>query len=229
MFRIGLCFAVCILGLSSTKPATAQTPFVRGDCNGDGVACGIDPTPDNLRSYVSFAPCALAPVAAFTFTPLAGGAPVTVTFDASDSSDPDGSITDDAWNFGDGETNTGIRRSHVYRYPGTYSVRLTVTDNDGVSANIPVLNEMSIPYDPVLVPNGPNNFIVTIQNLPLLMTFILNDTGLAEYLRTRSFVAERMLKGTAKRMQTTSPIPRLDRTRIPPEQLPPFAMPRNAR
>ncbi|WP_116051107.1 PKD domain-containing protein [Amycolatopsis palatopharyngis] len=52
-------------------------------------------------------------------------------FDANASTDPDGQITDYSWDFGDGETATGVRPSHTYAQAGKYPVTLTVTDNDG--------------------------------------------------------------------------------------------------
>ena len=71
-----------------------------------------------------------APVASFTVTPT--GASVAV--DASASTD-DGSIASYAWDFGDGKTGTGRTSSHSYAAGGTYSVRLTVTDNLGATAS----------------------------------------------------------------------------------------------
>ena len=60
------------------------------------------------------------------------------TFDASTSTDSDGTVTDYAWDFGDGQTGTGANPEHVYDQPGTYTISLTVTDNqaatDGTSA-----------------------------------------------------------------------------------------------
>jgi PKD repeat protein len=53
------------------------------------------------------------------------------SFDGSGSSDPDGPITNYAWDFGDSTTGTGITPSHTYAASGTYPVSLTVTDNEG--------------------------------------------------------------------------------------------------
>ena len=55
---------------------------------------------------------------------------LTCTFDASDSSDPDGTVVDWDWNFGDGSTGSGEVVSHTYAAADTYTVTLTVTDND---------------------------------------------------------------------------------------------------
>lgn len=71
------------------------------------------------------------PNAYFIAVPLKGAAPLTVTFDASDSSDPDGQIVSYAWEFGDGGTGSGVGTTHTYNDPGTYVARLTVTDDQG--------------------------------------------------------------------------------------------------
>jgi uncharacterized repeat protein (TIGR01451 family) len=62
------------------------------------------------------------------FTPQQGGA--VVPFDDS-SYDPDGQIVAWQWDFGDGATSTEQYPGHTYAGPGTYLVRLTVTDDYG--------------------------------------------------------------------------------------------------
>jgi PKD repeat protein len=51
--------------------------------------------------------------------------------DASGSTDADGTIASYAWDFGDGATGTGVTASHHYATAGTYTVTLTVADDDG--------------------------------------------------------------------------------------------------
>ena len=58
------------------------------------------------------------------------------TFDAAGSSDPDGVITSYDWDFGDGQTGTGVSPQHSYGTPGSYNVTLTVTDDDGDTDSI---------------------------------------------------------------------------------------------
>jgi RHS repeat-associated protein len=50
------------------------------------------------------------------------------------SSDADGRIVSYSWDFGDGATSAERDPSHVYAQPGTYSVKLTVTDDAGLRA-----------------------------------------------------------------------------------------------
>lgn len=58
------------------------------------------------------------------------GAPIS--FDASGSVDPNGSIVSYAWDFGDGNSGTGVAPTHTYDFFGSYTVRLVTTDNDGL-------------------------------------------------------------------------------------------------
>ena len=87
----------------------------------------------NLLLYTAFigggGPVNQPPVASFTY----GCTDLACAFDASGSSDPDGSITNYAWTFGDGTTGSGATASHTYAAAGTYSVTLTVTDNQSAT------------------------------------------------------------------------------------------------
>ena len=76
------------------------------------------------------------PIASFTASPTSGQAPLTVSFDASSSSDPDGSISRYNWDFADGRSEMpGVTVSRTFNRVegGYYNVKLTVTDNDGAS------------------------------------------------------------------------------------------------
>ncbi len=61
-----------------------------------------------------------------------GTAPLTVKF-LSHAEDQDGTIVSYIWNFGDGETSTEQFPTHTYNSPGTYTVTLIVTDNQGAT------------------------------------------------------------------------------------------------
>jgi PKD repeat protein len=75
------------------------------------------------------------PVASFTYTPDAPTIDETVTFDASASYDPDGTIVSYSWDFGDGAPGTGVTTAHAYTTAESYIVTLTVTDNDTLTSN----------------------------------------------------------------------------------------------
>jgi len=57
---------------------------------------------------------------------------LTATF-TDNSTDSDGTIAAWSWNFGDGVTSSAEDPSHSYLAAGTYTVTLTVTDNDGLT------------------------------------------------------------------------------------------------
>jgi PKD repeat protein len=75
----------------------------------------------------------LPPYALFVASPDSGYVPLSVEFDASASSDQDGTIVEYAWDFGDGELGDGSTpyAAHVYEQPGEYTVSLTVSDAYG--------------------------------------------------------------------------------------------------
>ncbi len=71
------------------------------------------------------------PVASFNASPSSAPTGTPISFDATSSYDPDGTVTAWSWTFGDGNTGSGLTTSHSYNTAGTYTIALTVTDNSG--------------------------------------------------------------------------------------------------
>lgn len=59
-----------------------------------------------------------------------------VACSASGTSDPNENIEQYEWELGDGTTTTGVEVGHTYDQPGTYTVKLTVTDTEGLSSEV---------------------------------------------------------------------------------------------
>jgi PGF-CTERM protein len=99
------------------------------------------------------------PEASFTVTPNSPEVGSTIAFDASGSTDPDGTITSYEWDlFDDGSVDaTGSTASVAYSEAGEYTVSLVVSDDDGATAettrvvavNAPPTAQLSVaPTDP---------------------------------------------------------------------------------
>jgi len=71
------------------------------------------------------------PIANFTYDPVTPFVDSPITFDASSSNDLDGYIVNYTWDLGDGSHSYEKRFAHIYKKAGSYSVKLTVRDNDG--------------------------------------------------------------------------------------------------
>jgi trimeric autotransporter adhesin len=78
--------------------------------------------------------------AAFSGTPTAGGAPLTVAF--SDLSQ--GAPTSWRWDFGDGTTSTAENPTHTYTSPGSYTVTLTIRDLGGNTKTATLTNFITV-------------------------------------------------------------------------------------
>lgn len=86
--------------------------------------------PDKVESIVE---AGIKPPIAAVDGPFAGAEGGTIAMSAAASLDPNGTVTDYTWDFGDGTSGTGAAVTHTYVQDGLYTVRLTVTDNDGLT------------------------------------------------------------------------------------------------
>jgi PKD repeat protein len=75
------------------------------------------------------------PIAKFSYSPKNVDTETEVDFDGSDSSDPDGSIVEYSWDFGDGKKATGKKVSHTFKDGKKFDVQLTVKDNGGLKTS----------------------------------------------------------------------------------------------
>jgi PKD repeat protein len=134
--------------VGTTEPATAQisttdtTATLQGAgsfgfqsyLSGSSTAAPVVASYDNLSiTPVGATPANLPPSAAFTTATNN----LAVTVDGSTSSDSDGTVASYAWNFGDSATATGAKpAAHSYAAAGTYTISLTVTDNQGATNTV---------------------------------------------------------------------------------------------
>ena len=77
--------------------------------------------------FIAGGPVNQPPTASFTFNCTG----LTCGFDGTGSTDGDGTVATYSWNFGDGANGAGATPTHPYSTGGTYSVILTVTDDQG--------------------------------------------------------------------------------------------------
>ena len=100
----------------------------------------------------------VANVSVSTQAPYYTNKPITF---ASTSSDVDGSIVKFAWDFGDNTTDANASPAHKYTVPGTYTVKLTVTDNDNASASanfqVTVVKDLALKNATAVVYKDDNN------------------------------------------------------------------------
>ena len=76
-----------------------------------------------------------SPNPVFRFSPSSPRVFEAMTFNASDSSDPDGTIETYLWDMGNGTFREGPVITHAYQSAGTFNVSLTVRDNDGTTSS----------------------------------------------------------------------------------------------
>jgi PKD repeat protein len=111
---------------------------------------------------------AAPPTASFTTSPSAPLVGDTVTFSATASSpDAGGYIANYSWDFGDGTTTSTATGSttHSYAASGTYTVRLTVTDDAGLTATATGTVVVTGPTVTAVFPNFGAWFVVHLVTI----------------------------------------------------------------
>ena len=94
------------------------------------------------------------PTAAATADPPIGNAPLSVSFDASGSFDPDGEPLVYSWDFGDGGAGEGTQVSHQFTAKGPYRVVLTATDPQGARDQDKLSVMVGTPPEPRILTPG---------------------------------------------------------------------------
>jgi len=118
------------------------------------------------------------PVARFTYTPTLPSKEQEVTFDASDSLDPDGGTLTYSWDFGDGNSSTGVSPTNTYVIEGLYTVNLTVTDDESVTNSFQE-------YIYIAHVGGSGFIRVSISEELYLLTRLRQDITIKDYIWNR--------------------------------------------
>jgi VCBS repeat-containing protein len=107
----------------STHPSLTYKPSANDDPDGDSNGTWI-------TIYKDSVPSNQPPSASFSY----GCTSLSCDFDASESTDADGSIVSYAWDYGDDNGGINVTSNHSYISAGLYTVVLTVTDDGGASS-----------------------------------------------------------------------------------------------
>lgn len=116
-------------GTSTAGPTAAHTYAAGGTYQVKLTVTDDRGTTDSITQSVTVQAANVLPTAAFDATMTH----MSVSADATASTDSDGTIATYSWSFGDGAVGSGVTATHVYSTPGDYTVTLTVTDDRGGS------------------------------------------------------------------------------------------------
>ena len=146
---------------SDADPLTGRTPLTvfNPAVNDTSWDAGMYvPVPGNPGTPIPYVSPNHAPTADGTAgEPYKGFIGEVLHFNGSRSYDRDGTIVSWHWSFGDGTTANGSVVTHAYVTAGTYTVLLTVTDDDGATDTFSTVARIKVPNRPPLKPtfSGP--------------------------------------------------------------------------
>jgi PKD repeat protein len=106
-----------------TYTVTLTVTDDEGETDSDTASITVDPPPQGVD---------VDPISLFSCNPENPNVGESVQMTDS-STDPDGTIEEWEWDFGDGTSSTARNPSHSYTQSGEYTVSLTVTDDDGLT------------------------------------------------------------------------------------------------
>jgi DNA/RNA endonuclease G (NUC1)/PKD repeat protein len=115
-------------GTTGTGTTVSHTYALAGSYTISMIVTDNDGLADTVSTTASVS--AVPPHAAVD-GPYTGNEGSSVSMSGAASNDPNGTVVSYAWDFGDGSTGSGANVSHTYANNGSYTVSLTVTDNDG--------------------------------------------------------------------------------------------------
>ena len=132
-------------GAKGTQGADAQIPVL------GGATCA----PEEVNQ---------APVAVVSANPTQGNIPLSVTFNAGNSSDEDGDNLTYLWDFGNGDTSTDAIVSRTFTEEGRFPVSLTV--NDGQQDSEQAFTTI-VATDEEIVAGEPTGYVLDATNSSL--------------------------------------------------------------
>lgn len=129
------------ISIQETTGVSATEIHVRFSVSGNAQAGPQTITVSNLKGQVTSSSMLTIednslPVASFSVNPSQGSISTEITFDGRSSHDPDGKIKSYGWDFGDGSHAGGALVVHKFLSAGTFSTKLTVTDNKGIENSL---------------------------------------------------------------------------------------------
>lgn len=126
------------------------------------------------------------PVANFSPDPSVANISDTIKFDASASNDPDAWLVSYYWDFDDGTTqlfmreylrdvNLTAKTTHSYSEVGTYTVNLTVTDNNGAKAS--TTSEVTVKAHDIAITNLRSSHIAVMPSVQVTLNVTAANKG----------------------------------------------------